>query len=364
MTYLGGVVAAAAFALGILATPAGAARIPAGTAAVTPPPMVTITMSRSEISAADEALGRPAASCLRNDKNIEPMYALDATGAPTGLLPWLAANAPKVHLTGSIQTRNTDNVSTKGYWCAHYGESIAPSWSTLQSWAQPPYSMHFISHSADYPQQWTTVPSYWKGDLASWQDWETCGSRDDILSHGLTGAYGQFDWPNSITDPTVLASDVLPCFYMNRSYQGISYINTLESVTANSNIATTRQLLGGSCTEVVDPTNPCRNEIPDATWTYTPPRQIITMIGALQPGQDLNLQAYVLVRNTNPTYQSNQDRWDCRNSNPAYHWSNDAERYCWVDFQRIVTAIQSNPNVVVTDPEGVAVAWGMTPPSR
>jgi hypothetical protein len=285
------------------------------------------------------------------------------------VLPWIAANAPKVHLTGSIQTRNTDNVTSKGYWCTHYGESISPSWATLQSWASQ-YGMHFISHSADYPQDWTTLPTYWKSDLASWQNMETCGSRDDILNHGLKGAYGQFNWPNQKTDPTVDANDVQQCFYTERSYSpppGSTYINTPASVQASPDGHTTytRQLLGGSCTEVSDPTDVCRTPVPDCkTCVYTVPRQMINLINNLQPGQALDLQAYILVRNTNPTYQNNQDRWDCTNPNPAYHWSNDAERYCWADFQRIVMAIQDNPNVVVTDPEGVAVAWGMTPPSR
>ena len=84
----------------------------------------------------------------------------------------------------------------------------------------------------------------------------------------------------------------------------------------------------------------------------------------------MNLQAYVLVTNSNPTNGINQydptnsDKWDCTNPNPAYHWSNDAERYRFSDFQRIVMALQNDPNVVVTDPQGVSVAWGLTPPTR
>lgn len=147
---------------------------------------------------------------------------------------------------------------------------------------------------------------------------------------------------------------------------GISeWLNTLASVEANQNIAITRQLIGGSCSEVDNPADPCRAPVAGcSTCKYTVPRQVINQINNLQPGQWLNLQSYVLVRNTNPAYTSNQDRWDCTAANPAYHWTNDAERYCWVDWQRIVRAIQNNPNVVVTDPQGVAVTWGMTPPIR
>jgi hypothetical protein len=336
------------------------------------PPMVTIVMSRSEISAADDVLGQPVTSCVRDDKNIAPM--------DSPVLPWIAVNAPRVHLTGSIETKPTDGVvsTTKPYWCTHYGESVAPSWPTLQLWASK-YGMKFISHSADYPQVWGSVPPNWVdpyagkygSTLADWQNWETCGSRDDIVNHGLLGALGQYNWPNQHTDPTVMAADVQQCFYMNRSYKGTSWINTLSSVEANQDIATTRQLLGGPCSEVDQPSAPCRSVLPTATWYYTPPRQVINLIKNLQPGQALNLQAYVLVRNSNPDvttgvnqYKTNADQWDCTNPNPAYHWSNDAERYCWVDFQRIIKAIQDNPNVVVTDPEGVAQTWGMSRPIR
>jgi hypothetical protein len=350
--------------------PAQAVTAQDGSTAATAPPMVTIVMSRSEISAADQLVAGPVSTCFRDDKNIAPMNSM--------VLPWIAANAPKVHLTGSIETKPTDGVTstTKPYWCTHYGESVAPSWTKLQSWASQ-YDMHFISHSADYPQNWTTVPNAWvdpyggSDRLADWQNWETCGSRDAITDHGLLGADGEFFWPNQKTDPTVMTDDVNQCFYMNRSYKAqTTFINTAASVEANQNIAYTRQLLGGSCSEVTDPSNTCRTPVPGcSTRIYTVPRQVINLINNLQPGQDLNLQAYVLVRNSNPTngvnqYKTNADRWDCTADNPAYHWSNDAERYCWVDFQRIIKAIQNNPNVVVTDPEGVAQNWGMSPPTR
>jgi hypothetical protein len=313
--------------------------------ATTAAPMVTVTMSRSEISAADHFIGRePSGTCVRDDKNIAPL--------DSQVLPWLAANAPRVHLTGSVETAVTKNSSN---WCAHYGETIAPSWAQLESFSTQ-YGMHFISHSADYPLSWTTAPKWWTGTLADWQKYETCGSRDAITAHGLLGADGQFNWPAQQTDPTVLSDFVEPCFYFNRTYQGTG-INTLASVQAGQYQASTRQLLGGHCNAVG---LPCSSVL---SWRYSAPRSIINQINALKPGQDLNLQAYVLVRNTNPTYTTSKDQWDCTNPNPAYHWSNDVERYCWVDFKRIVSFLQNDPNVLVTDPEGVAVAWAMTPPS-
>lgn len=343
-----------------LASPAQAVTAQDGSTAATAAPMVTIVMSRSEISAADNLIGHePTGTCTEDDQNITPL---------PWVLKWMATNTPRVKLTGSVQTNTT---KASGYWCAHYGETIAPSWAQLQQFSSK-YGMKFISHSADYPQVWTSVPSTWvdpyggSDRLADWQNWETCGSRDAITAHGLLGALGEYFWPNQHTDPTVMADDVNQCFYMNRSYQAqTTFINTAASVEANQNIAYTRQLLGGSCSEVVNSAASCRTPVPGCTTcVYTVPRQVINLINGLEPGQDLNLQAYVLVTGTNPTYTTSKDRWDCTNPNPAYHWSNDAERYCFADFQRIVMAIQNNPNVVVTDPEGVAQAWGMTPPTR
>ena len=326
------------------------------------PPMVTIVMSRSEISAADNMIGsEPTGTCKQDDKNITPLY---APNHGFSVAAWVAANAPKVHLTGSVETGITkDNAN----WCAHYGESLGPSWSQLEALGSV-YGMHFISHSADYPLVWTTAPKTWMGTLADWQNSETCGSRDVITQHGLLGADGQYDWPSQKTDPTVMTNDVIPCFYMNRSYQGTG-LNTLASVQANDDIASTRQLLGGRCNVVG---LPCSTLLPGcSTCRYTVPVSVINQINFLKPGQALNLQGYVLVRNSNPDvttgvnqYKTNADQWDCTNPNPAYHWSNDVERYCWVDFQRIIRSIQNNPNVVVTDPEGVAQTWGMSPPTR
>ncbi len=312
----------------------------------TPPPLVTVTMSRSEISAADHMVGRePTGTCVRDDQDVAPL--------DTQVLPWMSTNTPNVHLTGSVETGVTqDNAD----WCAHSGESLAASWSQLQAF-QSQYGMRFISHSADYPLSWTQAPKSWTGTLADWQRYETCGSRDAITAHGLLGADGQFDWPAQQTDPTVLGDDVEACFDFNRTYQGTG-VNTLAQVQSSNYQASTRQLLGGHCNI---PGLTCDDVSP---WRYTVPRSVMTQIQSLQPGQDLNLQAYVLVRNTNPVYATNQDQWDCTAADPAYHWSNDVERYCWNDFKRIVQFLQTDPNVVVTDPKGVAVAWGMPPPAQ
>jgi hypothetical protein len=117
------------------------------------------------------------------------------------------------------------------------------------------------------------------------------------------------------------------------------------------------QVFGGSCNTgglACSTINP---------YTYVLPSRIINTIKSLMPGQHYSLQTYLLVQGTNPAYTTNPTRWDCTSTKPGYHWANDIERYCWPDFRRILTFLQNDPNVVVTDPEGVAIAWGMSPPT-
>jgi hypothetical protein len=89
---------------------------------------------------------------------------------------------------------------------------------------------------------------------------------------------------------------------------------------------------------------------------------VLTKIKALKPGQWLTLQSYVLVTGKNPDYVTNHSRWDCTVSSPSLHWTNDVERYCWIDFQAILAAIPAT--VHVDAPDAVANLWGLpTPPN-
>ncbi len=302
-----------------------------------PAPMVTVTLSRTEISAADRSVGGERGTCVRDDKNVAPL--------DTQVLPWMAANTPLVHLTGSVETNPTLDAAE---WCAHAGETRAASWAQMRQF-QSQYGMHFVSHSATYPLSWSTL-------TAKRQYAETCGSRNAITAHGLVGADGQFDWPHNQLDASVQSSYVEPCFYFNRIYQGTG-INTAAWAAANQYEVSTKQIQGGACNVTG---LPCSAAL---AYRYTVPRQVMTQIQNLQPGQHYSLQTYLLVRNTNPVYQTNKAQWDCTDPNPAYHWSNDVERYCWSDFKRILTFLQNDPNITVTDPEGVAVAWGLSPPT-
>ena len=91
---------------------------------------------------------------------------------------------------------------------------------------------------------------------------------------------------------------------------------------------------------------------------YTLPSTIIQHIQALQPGQWLSLQAYLLVTGTNPKYTADNMRWDCTSPDPAEHWTNVTVRYCWSDYQQILQAIAATPGITVTDPLTIGQAWG------
>jgi hypothetical protein len=195
--------------------PSGAPAVPSARAA-TPPPFVTITISRTGVSAADRATGGEGGACVRGDRNIAPL--------DTVVLPWIRAHTPSIHLTGSVQTGSTrDNAE----WCSHGGMTRAPSWAELKSF-QTTYGMRFISHSATYLKDWPNATPQRQYD-------ETCGSRDAITAHGLLGASGQFNWPHNVIDTTVQAQHVERCFYFNRTYSGTG-VNTLTSTLANTTI--------------------------------------------------------------------------------------------------------------------------------
>lgn len=303
----------------------------------TPPAFVTITMSRTGVSAADHSVGGEGGTCTRDNRDIA---SLDKV-----VLPWMQVHTPSVPLTGSVETGFTQDTTE---WCSHQGMTRGPSWAELTTF-QNTYGMRFISHSATYQENWPKLTAQRQYD-------ETCGSRNAITAHGLLGANGQFDWPHNIIDPNVQATYVEPCFYFNRTYSGTG-VNTLASTLANHDEVSTKQAYGGSCNTTGQP---CSSVLP---FTYVLPQTIINRIKTLQPGQHYSLQTYLLVTKTNPVYATNTTRWDCSSSDPTLHWSNDVERYCWVDFKRILTFLQNDKNVVVTDPQSVAVAWGMTPPS-
>lgn len=304
-------------------------------AAVTPPPELSIMFSRTELSAADHSVGGEYGTCVRDDRNIAPL--------DTVIAPYIASHYPNIHpLVGSVET---GHMTDQGYWCAHNGRSAAASWAAMSS-LQSQYGWRFISASRTRVRNWSVLTP---AQITA----ETCGSRDTILNHGLLGANGQYNWPDNRIDLAVQQQYIQKCFFFGRQYG--SGITTPAWSLANSGLQLTRGIHGGHCT---DTTQPCANGIGTA---YLTPAAIIKKITSLKPGQWLSLQSYVLVTGTNPSYATNHNRWDCTSSNPARHWTNDVERYCWVDLQAILAAIPAG--VHVDAPDAVGTLWGIpTPP--
>jgi hypothetical protein len=178
-----------------------------------------------------------------------------------------------------------------------------------------------------------------------------------ITAHGLQGANGQYEWPNNKFDANVNNQFVRNCFSFSRGYG--NGVTTAAQVEQNSGQNSTRAASGGHC-NVTGQACTTANKVKP----YTLPSTVIGQLHALQPGQWLNVQTYVLVTGTSPAYATNKAQWDCTNPDPAYHWTNDVERYCWSDMQQILAAVNADTNVVSNSPSGVAQAWGMAPPPQ
>jgi hypothetical protein len=318
---------------------AGAAVVSPGgaaSAAAAPPPQLSIMFSRTELSAADHSVGGEYGTCVRDDRGIAPL--------DTVVAPFIASHYPDIHpLIGSVETGHMPDA---GYWCAHNGKTAAASWAAMRS-LEAAYGWRFISAGRTRVRNWTKL-------TAAQVNTETCGSRDDILGHGLLGAAGQYNWPDNRIDLTVQQQYIRQCFDFGREYG--SGVTTLAWSQANSGLQLTRGIHGGHCT---DTTQPCSTGIAAA---YMTPNKVISKIRALTAGQWLSLQSYVLVTGRNPTYSTNKTRWDCTSANPALHWTNDVERHCWVDYQTILAAIPAT--VQVNAPAAVAAIWGMPSPPR
>jgi hypothetical protein len=313
------------------AAPAGAARVReaargAKAVAAASQTYATLYFSRSEITAAD--------ACLPDDTGIAR---LDTTVAP--YLQSLGMIG-----TGSLVTSRT---TKSGYRCTHGGDSLSASWDQATSLAQT-YGWSFVSATATYPSNLAGLPPLK-------QQAETCGSAATLANHGLPGAHGMIAYPGAHAPPaSVQAKYGARCFAWGREYEKSGLTTAAMGVTPPF-WQFTRALNGGPCN---DPSAPCYFIAATGSTRYVEPSTYIAMIDALQPGQWLTLQAYVLVTGQNPPYLHNGTRWNCTSGNPARHWSNDVERYCYNDFQQIVQAIAARGNIVVTDPLTVGVAFG------
>jgi sugar lactone lactonase YvrE len=289
-------------------------------------PFVTLLFSRTEITAAD--------NCVPDDNGVAR---LDTVVAP--YLQTLGLTG-----TGSIETGVTRET---GRFCTHFNDSLGASWADEGSLARN-YHWSFVDHTATYPSSLGTLP-------ATQSYAETCGSAATIDAHGLPGANGLIAYPGSQAAPVPLQTEYgASCFAWGRRFNS-SGTTSYEAASTPPYWQATAGVNGGACN---DPTAACYTMATRGGKRYALPSTIISEIQALQPGQWFTLQAYLLVTGTNPAYRSNGTQWDCTSPDPAEHWTNDTERYCWSDYQAIVSAIAAMPTITVTDPLTVGAAFG------
>jgi len=325
-------VAACALAAGLAAVPAAtavrAAPVPRGVpgfahAGQAPGRFVTVLFSRTEISAAD--------GCVRDNSRIAQLV-------PT-VAPYLQSLGLKA--TGTLVT---GNIQATAPLCTHSGDSLEGAWSNAANLAAN-YGWSFVSHTATYPRDLGSLPP-------AQQQAETCGSAAAIDAHGLPGGHGMIAYPGAHPPPqAVQAKYGARCFAWGRRY-GNNGITGAAAGTTAPFWQHTRAIGGGACNT---PGASCYTVV---KHHYGLPSQVIAEIRALQPGQWLTLQSYILVTGTSPPYVHNGTRWDCTSRNPALHWANTVERYCYSDWRQIMRALAATPGITVTDPLTVGVAFG------
>lgn len=279
-------------------------------------PFLTLLFSRSEIMDASDC--RP-----------------DRTGSVnlvTQVAPDLAGRG--IAATGSVETGITRGATRA---CVHYKRSLAASWADLAR-LRDRYGWKFVSHGRTFA---TNLAS-----MTLKQQWsETCGSLLDLERHGHWSGDGLFAYPNNKWSGEVETDVVSKCFAFGRRYAGGP--TTRGEAMAFPHWQRTTGVGGGRCN---DPALPC-SRLKTAT-TYHSPVALIQTLRRLAPNQWLTLQSYVFVTG------DRKGHWRCNARHWQYHWTDDAERYCWNDYRRILNAIPSD--VRVTDPKTVARAWGRT----
>lgn len=286
----------------------------------------TLLFSRSEVTAAD--------NCIVNNNGVARLDSVVA--------PYLQS----LGMVGT-GTLTTDRIKANTLTCTHDRSSIMASWATASTLADT-YGWAFTSHTATYPSNLSNL-------TAAQAEAETCGSARTIDSHGLLGAHGLISYPGAQTPQTALQTDYgARCFAWGRLYGGAG--TTPESAgRAAPYWQRTVAANGGACNVS---TASCYAIESIGNPRYQLPSKFIAYVNALQPGEWFTLQAYVLVRDKSPTYTTSRIRWDCSASDVRLHWTNDNERYCYQDWQRIVRAIDARTDLTVTDPLTVGIAFG------
>jgi hypothetical protein len=295
----------------------------ARTAAATPGPYATFLFSRTEMVG--------AVNCVANGTGIARL--------DTEVAPYLASLG--MSATGTLVT---GKIGTTSRVCTHEKASLMGSWADATS-LQRTFGWRFVSHTATYP---SNLPS-----LSSSQKYaETCGSAKTIDAHGLLGGHGLIAYPGAQTAPEeVQANYSSKCFAWGRKYNS-SATTSISAAATFPYWQYSSSPQGGPCN---DSAAACYKYTPGAR-RYVLPSQFISRVNALVPGKWMTIQAFILVKGTNPA--GSAIKWDCTASTSRLHWTNDNERYCLRDWKQIVAAIDARSDITVTDPLSVGVAFG------
>ena len=221
----------------------------------------------------------------------------------------------------------------------NYNGNLYPSWQELAT-LRDQYGWSFVSNGQNRVDITSLSPTQ--------QIAESCGSLDAFEDHGQLRAWGMYGpGSNRITD--AIATNVVgKCFAFTRLYWG-SNLNNRAAVSQPPYYAHTDDTSGGTCNQA-----PCSGN--GSGDRYMLPTKLSQDLQAAGPDQWVLLSTYKLVTGSK---LSGNRRWDCRATDPRKHWTTELESYCLVD---LLTALDSiKPGSVVTDPAGVAEAWGRVP---
>jgi hypothetical protein len=203
---------------------------------------------------------------------------------------------------------------------------------------------------------WTVVPRGRSGrDLTKISDPtvlrdETCGVLQTFYQHGQTRAWGLFAWPMNRYTSALETQYVTSCYAYGRTYNG--GVNSLP-VSAPYYWANTVSVNGGRCANTA---LACHTM--SAPRQYVQPTTLAAIINRATTGGWVLMQWYKLVSGS---YHDQWISWDCTSLNPADHWSNNGEDYCYNDFLTVVNSINKTL-ITNVDPTSVALATGRTVP--
>jgi hypothetical protein len=334
-------------AAGGAAVPAGGALMPAGQVAITggsdpagaasagavnpgdlalPGPFVTFLFSRTEMTAAD--------GCMRDNAGIAPIG--------TVVAPYLRSRG--MSATGTLQTGNTNPA---GPLCLHYDESLGASWADAANLAKN-YGWSFGSATATYlVGRLTPAKSYA----------ETCGSAAAIGAHGLPGGHGIVAYHGAAKPPVALQTNYgAHCFAWGRRY-GNEGTTPASAGTTPPYWQYTGAPNGGAC------------NTRGAPCYHIPPRPARSIVTSCQAGLSLASRrsgrasgapssptswSPAPIRRTPRTRRGGTAGRPIRSCTGP----NDNERYCYKDWKTIVKAVAAMPDITVTDPLTVGIAFG------